>query len=83
MIRFICIKRAYCILFFIKNHSSNHLHNRKHTKIKRKNNKTNKNLSGVKFLKEIIRKLTGNTMSYVTTVVWLGESGGGELVNEN
>lgn len=37
----------------------------------------------MKFLKEIIRKLTGNTMSYVTTVVWLGESGGGELVNEN
>lgn len=22
-------------------------------------------------------------MSHVTTVVWLGESGGGELVNEN
>lgn len=42
----------------------------------------NKNLSDMKFQEEIL-KLTGNTMSHVITVVWLGESGGGELVNEN
>lgn len=37
----------------------------------------------MKFSEEMFSKLTGNTMSQVTTVVWLGESGGGELVNEN